>query len=272
MQIKTLHCFIDDFYTENLRQPTAEELLPLVNDVRSKGSHALVGLKSLRNAISTWKRAHPGTGKQKSVHDCIDDLFAEMGRPPTTDELSSRICEIRGQSDEKTCCQSSLSQSISRWRSAHPEVTKVKKMQAFIDDFFAENQRPPKPRDHQALLARVNTARAECGRSTMINLPSLRNRIAKWNKAHPNAEQLYEASETAPEGSEAEAWVRTLTEGAAIRGAREEGHIEPPSNDMKERIQGLIDDYLTLNAAKLSTCACCDELCLPEPLETSALP
>jgi len=98
----------------------------------------------------------------------------------------------------------------------------------------------------------------------MINLPSLRNRIAKWNKAHPNAEQLYEASETAPEGSEAEAWVRTLTEGAAIRGAREEGHIEPPSNDMKERIQSLIDEYLTLNAAKLSTCACCDELCLPE--------
>ena len=125
-QIKTLHCFIDEFYTENLRQPTVEELLPLVNnDLRSKGSHALIGLKSLRNAISAWKRAHPGTEKQKSLHDCIDDMYAEMGRPPTTDELSSRYNEVRGDCTEKTFCQSSLSKSISRWRSAHPEVTKV---------------------------------------------------------------------------------------------------------------------------------------------------
>jgi hypothetical protein len=55
-------------------------LLPLVNDERSKGSHAFVGLKSLRDAISTWKRAHPEIEKEKSVHDCIDDLYAERGR------------------------------------------------------------------------------------------------------------------------------------------------------------------------------------------------
>ena len=79
-QQKKLHDFIDDFYTEKNRQPKAEEFLPLVNDERSKGSHALVGLKSLRDAISTWKRAHPEIEKEKSVHDCIDDLYAERGR------------------------------------------------------------------------------------------------------------------------------------------------------------------------------------------------
>ena len=261
---RPLHDFIDEFYTERRRQPTAEELLPLVNDARSESSHALIGLKSLREAISIWKQAHPDFEKVKSVHDCIDDIYAEIGRPPTTDELRSRMNEVRGESNGNSCCQSTLLKSISRWRRTHSEVTEFKKLQAFIDDFFAENKRPPKPRDHHTLLARVNTARAECGRSTLIKLPTLRNAIAKWNKAHPNAEQLYETSEAASEGSEAEAWVHTLTEGSAIRGAREEGHIKPPSNDMKERIQVLIDEYLTLNAAKLSTCACCDELCRHE--------
>ena len=165
---RTLHGFIDDFYTEKRRQPTAEEMLPLVNDARSEGGHALIGLKALREAISTWKRAHPDFEKVKSVHDCIDDIYAERGRPPTTDELRSRMNEVRGQSNGKSCCQSTLLEKISRWRRAHPEVSKLKKLQAFIDDFFAENKRPPEPRDHHALLARVNTARGECGRSTLL--------------------------------------------------------------------------------------------------------
>ena len=321
---RTLHGFIDDFYTEKRRQPTAEEMLPLVNDARSEGGHALIGLKALREAISTWKRAHPDFEKVKSVHDCIDDIYAERGRPPTTDELRSRMNEVRGQSNGKSCCQSTLLESISRWRRghpevkvksvhdciddiyaeigrppttdelrsrmnevsgqsngkpccqstllesisrwrrAHPEVTKLKKLQAFIDDLFAENKRPPKPRDHHALLARVNTARAECGRSTLVRLPSLRDAIAKWKKEHLNVEELYDPSECIPVGSEAEALVHTLTEGAAIRGAREKGHIKPPSDETKERIQDLIDEYIKLNAAKLSTCACCDELCRPD--------
>ena len=35
-QSKTKHGFIDGFHTEKNRQPTAEEWLPLVNDVRIK--------------------------------------------------------------------------------------------------------------------------------------------------------------------------------------------------------------------------------------------
>jgi hypothetical protein len=52
-QSKTIHGFIDGFYTEKHRQLTAEELLPLVSDVRSKGGHNLITLKSIRVAIST---------------------------------------------------------------------------------------------------------------------------------------------------------------------------------------------------------------------------
>jgi hypothetical protein len=232
--------------------------------VRDKSNEKSYSQKSLSESISSWKGAHPEIEKEKSVRACIDDLYAERGRPPTTDELRSRKSEVRDKSNEKSCSESSLSESISRWKRAHPEIPKVKKLQAFIDDFFVENHRPPKPRDHQALLARINSARAECGRSTLIRLSTLRDAITKWNKAHPNAEHLYNSTESVPVGSEAEAWVRTLTEGAAIRGAREEGHIESPSDDMKERIQKLINEYLELNAVKLSTCASCDELCWPE--------
>ena len=109
---KTLRCCIDDFYAEKRLQPTAEEMLPIINDARSKSSHALIGLKSLREAISTWKRAHPGIETETSVHDCIDDIYAEKGRPPTTVELRSRVSEVRGRSNEKSCCQLSLSKSI----------------------------------------------------------------------------------------------------------------------------------------------------------------
>ena len=74
-QSKKLHDFIDDFYTEKNRQPKAEEFLPLVNDERSKGSHALVGLKSLRDAISTWKRAHPEIEKEIGRASCRERVY-----------------------------------------------------------------------------------------------------------------------------------------------------------------------------------------------------
>jgi len=48
---ETLHGSIGGFYTEKHRQPTAEKLLPLINDVRSKGGHNLIALKSIRVAI-----------------------------------------------------------------------------------------------------------------------------------------------------------------------------------------------------------------------------
>ena len=54
-QSKTIHGFIDGFYTEKHRQPTAEDLLPLVNDLRSKGGHNLIALKSIRISIRHGK-------------------------------------------------------------------------------------------------------------------------------------------------------------------------------------------------------------------------
>ena len=101
--IKTIHGFIDGFYTKKLRQPTAEEWLPLVNDVRIKSGHNLIALKSIRVSISTWKRVHPEIEKEKSVYDCIDDTYAERDRLPTTDELHSRMNEVRGERNEKSC-------------------------------------------------------------------------------------------------------------------------------------------------------------------------
>ena len=116
-------------------------MLPLVNDERSKGSHALVGLKSLRDAISKWKRAHPEIEKEKSIHDCIDDIYAERGRLPTTDELHSRIREVRDKSNEKSYSQKSLSTSISSWKRAHPEIEEEKSVHDCIDDLYAERGR-----------------------------------------------------------------------------------------------------------------------------------
>ena len=115
-QSKTIHGFIDGFYTEKHRQPTAEEWLPLVNDVRIKSGHNLIALKSIRVAISTWERVHPEIEKEKSVHDCIDGTYAERGRLPTTDELHSRMNEVRRERNEKSCSQSSLLRSSLRWR------------------------------------------------------------------------------------------------------------------------------------------------------------
>ena len=104
-QSKTIHGFIDGFYTEKHRQLTAEELLPLVSDVRSKGGHNLITLKSIRVAISTWKRVHPEIEKEKSVHACIDDTYVERGRLLTTDELHSRMNEVRRKRNAKSCSQ-----------------------------------------------------------------------------------------------------------------------------------------------------------------------
>jgi hypothetical protein len=45
------------------------------------------------------------------VHDCIDGISVERGRFPTTDELHSRMNEVRGERNEKSCSQSSLLRS-----------------------------------------------------------------------------------------------------------------------------------------------------------------
>ena len=115
-QSKTKHGFIDGFHTEKNRQPTAEEWLPLVNDVRIKSGHNLIALKSIRVAISTWKRVHLEIEKEKSVHDCIDDTYAERGRLPTTDELHSRMNEVRGERNEKSCKSCSRSSLLDQFQ------------------------------------------------------------------------------------------------------------------------------------------------------------
>ena len=47
---------------------------------------------------------------------CIDDTYAERGRLLTTDELHSRMNEVRRERNEKSCSQSSLLLYNSRWR------------------------------------------------------------------------------------------------------------------------------------------------------------
>jgi len=79
--------------------------------VRDKSNEKSYSQKSLSTSISSWKRAHPEIEKEKSVRACIDDIYAERGRPPTTDELRSRISEVREESNEKSCSESSLSPS-----------------------------------------------------------------------------------------------------------------------------------------------------------------
>ena len=112
----TIHGFIDGFYTEKHRQQTAEDFFPLVNDVRIKSGHNLIALKSIRVAISTWKRVHPEIEKDKSVHDCIDDTYAERSRLPTTDELHSRLNEVRRERNDKSCKSCSQSSLLDQFQ------------------------------------------------------------------------------------------------------------------------------------------------------------
>ena len=58
--------------------------------------------------------------------------------------------------------------------------------------------------------------------------------------------------------------VLNRTHSAAERGIRKEGHIKPINGAVKERVQRDIDEYLESNSRKMSTCACCDELCRPK--------
>jgi len=64
--------------------------------------------------------------------------------------------------------------------------------------------------------------------------------------------------------AEVQKWVHDLTHSAAERGIRKEGHIKPINGAVKERVQRDIDEYLESNSRKMSTCACCDELCRPK--------
>jgi len=143
-QSKTIHGFIDGFYTEKHRQPTAEEWLPLVNDVRIKSGHNLIALKSIRVAISTWKRVHPEIEKEKSVHDCIDDTYAERGRLPTTDELHSRMNEVRGERNEKSCKSCSRSSLLDQFQDRETNHVDGRNSYDLLIYYFHEVQRPLK--------------------------------------------------------------------------------------------------------------------------------
>jgi len=50
------------------------------------------------------------------VHDCIDDTCAEKGRLPTTDELHSRMNEVRGERNEKPCRSCSRSSLLDQFQ------------------------------------------------------------------------------------------------------------------------------------------------------------
>ena len=159
------------------------ELRSRVSGVRGQSRVKSCCESSLPQLISRWRSAHPEV-KQKSVHDCIDDIHAEKGRPPTTDELYSRISEVRGQSHEKSCCESSLSQSISRWRSAHPEV-KPKYVHDCIDDIYAGKGRPPTTDE---LSSRVSEVRGRSNEKSCCQ-SSLSKSISVWKRAHPEVKQ-----------------------------------------------------------------------------------
>jgi hypothetical protein len=117
-------------------------------------------------------------------------------------------------------------------------------------------------------LAQCTEVRLQNGQRSSTPL-TYDKEIQKWNRQHISSHSEYAESMTSigdeesddVVSAEVEKQVHDLTHSAAERGIRKEGHIEPISDAVKERVQRDIDEYLESKSRKMSTCAHCDELC-----------
>jgi hypothetical protein len=168
---------------------------------------------------------------------------------------------IRIQNGQRIIAASSFSKAISKWNKEH---SNAKTLGALIQELHAKMGCLP-------MLAQCNDVRLQNGQRSSTS-STYAKEIKKWNLQHASSqsEHAESMSSIGDEESddivsaEVQKWVHDLTHSAAERGIRKEGHIKPINGAVKERVQRDIDEYLESNSRKMSTCACCDELCRPK--------
>jgi len=208
------------------------------NDVRVKNAERTIAPGTLRNAILEWNAQNIGTSS--ALEALIQGFYAKTNSLPTLEQCND-ICIQNGQ---RIIAPSSFSKAISKWNREH---SNAKTVGALIHELHAEMD---------CLPTTPSTYAKE---------------IKKWNRQHASSQSEHAESMSSIGNEESddivsaevEKWINDLTHSGAERGIRKEGHIKPINDAVKERVQRDIDEYLESNSRKMSTCACCDELCRP---------
>jgi len=233
----TLGSILDTFHAKMGRLPSLEEC----NDIRVQNAQRTISPKTLRNAILEWNAKNIGTSC--TLGALIEEYYAKMGCLPTLAQCN----DVRIQNGQRIIAASSLNNAISKWNKQH---SNIKTFGALIHELYAKMGCLP-------TLVQCNEVRLQNGQRSSTPL-TYDKEIQKWNRQHISSHSEYAESMTSigdeesddVVSAEVEKQVHDLTHSAAERSTRKEGHIEPISDAVKERVQRDIGVYFESNSRK----------------------